>query len=244
MNYQLMAPPPPAPPQEEEAAEATASMIEEASGLAATYRVEGRKDVPSDNEPHRFKVLSKDMEPSLTVFTTPRLEASAFLMARFPAPEGLPLFPGAPVVRFAGNQRLGEATLSVPSAGQPFALGFGPYKSVRVAFRRTDVKLETIGTFTKERQWSLNERIELDNDGNDSLDIEVQDRILKSGSDQVKITALSGFAPDAKEGLPGVRSWSFKLGPKAHKQLDLPLSIRAPKEGLLTGLEDLNLPQE
>lgn len=244
MNYQIMAPPPPSPPQEEAATEATASMIEEASGLAATFLVEGRKDVPSDNEPHRFKVLSRDMEPSLTIFTAPRLEASAFLMARFSAPEGLPLFPGAPVVRFAGNQRLGEATLSVPTAGEPFALGFGPYKSVRVAFRRTDVKLETVGAFTKERQWSLNERIELDNDGQDTLDVEVQDRVIKSGSDQVKITTQSGFAQDSKEAIPGVRTWSFKLGPKAHKQLDLPLTIRAPKEGLLTGLADLSLPQE
>jgi len=246
-NYvrESLAPPvPPPPPPAQEAVESTASVIEEASGLAATFLVEGLKDVPSDNEPHRFKVLAKPVEPQLTVFATPRLDPQAFLMARFTAPGGLPLFPGSPVVRFSGNQRLGEAPLAVPTAGQPFALGFGPYKSVRVSFRRVDQKQEQVGTFTKERQWVLKERIELDNDGAETLDVEVQDRILKSTAEQVKITLLPEFSPDWKEPLPGVRSWTFKAEPKSHKVLELPLSIRAPKDGVLTGLDDLDLPME
>ncbi len=230
-----------APAPEEDAQEASASVIEEASGLAATFLVDGGKDVPSDNEPHRFRVQAKDVSPELALFATPRLDATAYLLARFSAPGGLPLFPGAPVVRYAGNQRLGEAPLEVPAAGQPFSLGFGPYKTVRVAFRRTDRKLEQVGSFAKERQWTVREQIEVDNDGAEALDLEVQDRILKPASDQVKITALPGFAPDWTEPIPGVRSWKFKLGPKAHRQLDLPIAIRAPKDGILTGLDDLSL---
>jgi len=55
--------PPPPPPPVLEATESTATMIEEASGLAATFLVDGRKDVPSDNEPHRFKVMMKEVAP-------------------------------------------------------------------------------------------------------------------------------------------------------------------------------------
>jgi len=237
-------PPPPSPSPTQEAVESTSTVIEEASGLAATFLIEGRKEVPSDNEAHRFKVMVKDVEPQLAVFATPRLEASAFLMARFPAPGGLPLFPGSPVVRFSSNQRLGEAPLAVPAAGQPFSLGFGPYKSVRVAFRRVDQKLEQVGTFSKERQWTLLERVELDNDGPDTLDIEIQDRILKAGSDQVKIALLPGYSANWTEPMPGVRAWKFKAVPKEHKTLELPITIRAPKEGHLTGLEDLDLREE
>ena len=237
-------PPPPPPPPTMEATESTATMIEEASGLAATFLVEGRKDVPSDNEPNRFKVMMKEVEPTLNVFASPRLDPTAFLLARFTAPGGLPLFPGSPVVRFSGNQRLGEAPLVIPTAGQPFSLGFGPYKSVRVAFRKVDLKLEQVGTFSKERQWSLSERIEVDNDGGDTLDLEIQDRVLKAGSDQVKLTLLPAFAANWTEPTPGVRSWKFKAAPKEHRVLELPITLRAPKEGHLTGLEDLDLPQE
>jgi uncharacterized protein (TIGR02231 family) len=228
-----------APAPAEAAEEASAMLLEEASGLAATFLVDGAKVVPSDNEPHRFKVQAKEVEPALTVFTTPRLDTTAYLLARFPAPGGLPLFPGSPVVRFAGNQRLGEAPLAVPAAGQPFSLGFGPYKAVRAAYRRVDRKLEQVGSFSKERQWTLREQLEVDNDGAETLDVEVQDRILKPVSDQVKISLQPDFSPGWTEPVPGVRSWTFKLGPKEQKRLELPLAIRAPKDGLVTGLEDL-----
>jgi uncharacterized protein (TIGR02231 family) len=243
--YRADMPKPVAEPQpvEAEATESSATVIEEATGLAATFLVEGRKDVPSDNEPHRFKVLAQNVNPQLSVFTTPRLETTAFLLARFVPPGGMPLFPGSPVVRFAGNQRLGEASLVIPSAGQAFSLGFGPYKSVRVAFQKVDRKLEQVG-FSKDRLWNITERAELDNDGGETLDVEVQDRILKSGNEQVKIALLPGFAPDWKEALPGVRAWKFKLSPKEHKALEMPLSIRVPKEGVVSGLGDLGLPTE
>jgi len=228
---------PPPPPAPIEAHETSASIIEEATGLAATFLVDGRKDVPSDGEPHRFKVQGRELMPELTIFTSPRLDPTGYLLARFAAPGGMPLFPGSPVLRFAGNQRLGEAPLAVPAAGQPFALGFGPYKSMRVAFQKVDRKQEAVGTFTKERQWTLRERIELANDGTEPIDVEVQDRILKPGSDQVKITLLGDFAPNWTEPIPGVRSWKLKLGAKERRQLDLPLTVRAPKEGVLSGLD-------
>ena len=228
---------PPPPPAPIEAHESSASVIEEATGLAATFLVDGRKDVPSDGEPHRFKVQGRELTPELAIFTSPRLDPTGYLLARFAAPSGLPLFPGSPVLRFAGNQRLGEAPLAVPAAGQPFAQGFGPYKSMRVAFQKLDRKQEAVGTFTKERQWTLRERIELANDGTEPIEIEVQDRILKSGSDQVKITLLGDFTPGWTEPLPGVRSWRLKLGAKESRQLELPLMVRAPKEGVLSGLD-------
>lgn len=226
-----------AAPAPEPARESSASVIEEATGLAATFLVDGRKDVPSDGEPHRFKVQGRELTPELTIFTSPRLDPTGYLLARFAAPGGMPLFPGSPVLRFAGNQRLGEAPLAVPAAGQPFALGFGPYKSMRVAFQKVDRRQEAVGTFTKDRQWTLRERIELANDGTEPIEIEVQDRILKSGSDQVKITLLGDFTPGWTEPLPGVRSWRLKLGAKERKQLELPLTVRAPKEGVLLGLD-------
>lgn len=230
-------PPPPPPPPASPAQESVASVIEEASGLAATFLIDGRKDVPSDGEPHRFKVQGRELAPRMTLLASPRLDATAYLMARFDAPGGLPLFPGAPVLRFAGHQRLGEAPLVVPTAGQPFALGFGPHKSLRVAFQKISRKQEEVGTFTKERQWTVRERIELVNDGAEALEIDVQDRILRSGSDQVKISLLADFTPGWTEPLPGVRSWTLKLGPTERKQLELPFTLRAPKEGMISGLD-------
>jgi len=74
------------------------------------------------------------------------------------------------------------------------------------------------------------------------LDVEIQDRILKSANDQVKVTNLPGFSEDFTEALPGVRSWMFRLAPQEHKILEMPLTIRAPKDGVISGLNELSLP--
>ena len=69
--------------------------------------------------------------------------------------------------------------------------------------------------------------------------MEVQDRILKPVSDQVKINLLPEFTAGWTEPTPGVRSWKLNLAPREQKHLELPITIRAPKDGIVTGLEDI-----
>lgn len=233
----------PAPPAPTEMSEGTPSVIEESQGLATTFNLDGSKDVPSDGEPHRFKVLAKDIEPELVLTATPRLDPTAYQVARFATPSAFPLFPGAAIVQYAGTQRLGQTQLWVPPAGQKFELGFGPYRGLRVSYARVDVKKEQVGTFTKERQWTLREKLEASNDTAENLDIEVNDRVLTSTVDKVKITAPPDSTPGFKENIPGVHTWTLQVGPKATSTVSLGTLIKAPLEGYLSGLEGLNLPQ-
>ncbi|MGJ8868640.1 hypothetical protein, partial [Salmonella enterica] len=78
------------------------------------------------------------MKPELALVTVPRLDPSVHRVARFPVPEGIPLFPGAPVVHYAGTQRVGAAALSLPQPGSPLQLGFGPFRGIRVALKRLE----------------------------------------------------------------------------------------------------------
>ena len=226
-----------------EMSEGATSVIEESQGLATTFNLDGSKDVPSDGEPHRFKVLAKDIEPELVLTATPRLDPSAYQVARFATPSAFPLFPGAAIVQYAGTQRLGQTQLWVPAAGQKFELGFGPYRGLRVSFARVDVKKEQVGTFTKERQWTLREKLEASNDTSDALDIELHDRALRSTVENLKIAALPESTPGFEERVPGVRTWTLHVGPKATGTVNLGTLIKAPLEGSISGLEGLNLPQ-
>ena len=235
--------PPPPPPPLEEMSEGATSVIEESQGLATTFNLDGTKDVPSDGEPHRFKVLAKDIEPELVLTATPRLDPTAYQVARFTTPSAFPLFPGAPIVQYAGTQRLGQTQLWVPPAGQKFELGFGPYRGLRVSFARVEVKKEQVGTFTKERQWVLREKLEASNDTAEPLNIEINDRALRSTVENVKITALPETTPGFKEGVPGVRTWTLQVAPKATGAVLIGTLIKAPLDGYISGLEGLNLPQ-
>lgn len=232
----------PAAPPPAEAAEVGAVAFEEAQGLATTFVLDGSKEVPSDGEPHRFKVVAKDLAPELHLLATPRLDPTVYQVARFAAPSGIPLFPGAAIVQFAGTARLGQTHLVLPAPGQPFELGFGPYRGLRASYTRVDAKKEQVGTFTKERQWTLKERLEVANDTGEPVEVEVQDRILKSTVEQLKVSATADTTPGA-ERQPGVRTWVVKLGGKEGATVTLGTVIKAPMEGELTGLEGLRLPE-
>jgi uncharacterized protein (TIGR02231 family) len=226
-----------------DAVEQESAPAEETEGIAATWSLEGSKEVPADDAPHKFRILSKTLDPELALVAVPRLDPTVYRVARFPVPGGLPLFPGAPVVHFAGTQRVGQAALELPAPGKPIQLGFGPFRGVRVGLQRVDARKEQAGTFTKDNQWVLKERLEVTNDTESPWEVEVQDRELKAGVDKVKITTQAEGAP-AKEGpAPGVRAWTFKLGPKATGVLDLTTQVRVPQGGYVNGLGNLKLPE-
>jgi len=226
-----------------EAVAEEASPLEEAKGLAATWSLEGTKDIPADDEPHRFRMLSRELEPAMALLATPRLDPTVARVARFPVPDGIPLFPGAPVVHFAGTQRVGQAPLEMPDPGAPFQFGFGPYRGVRVELRRVETLKEAVGTFTKETQWTLRERMEVSNDTAEAVSVELQDRELKPASDQVKVTVLPEATP-AKEGLvPGVRTWVLPVPSKGKASVALGFQIRIPAGGILVGADELHLPR-
>lgn len=230
----------PSPPAA--AAEAEASALEEARGLASAWSLEGDKDIPADNEPHRFRMLSRELKPELGLVATPRLDPTVTRVARFPVPEGLPLFPGSPVVHYAGSQRIGQAPLVLPEPSAPFQFGFGPYRGVRVELRRLDARKDSVGTFSKETQWSLRERIEVANDTAEPVQVQILDRDLRAATDKVKLTPLADATPAKDSGLPGVRRWDLDVPARGKGTVNLGVQIRIPAGQVLTGLDSLNLP--
>lgn len=221
----------------------SAPQVEETQGIATTWAMEGAKEVPSDGEPHRFRVLTREVNPQMTLVATPRLDPTIYRVARFQVPQGIPLFPGAKVVHFAGTQRIGTAQIELPAPGQPMQMGFGPFRGLRVALKRLEAKREQVGAFTKETQWTLRERFELSNDLDEPAQVEVQDRELRTGNDKVRMTPLPETTPSKEGAVPGVRVWTLTVPAKGTSGVALGQQIRVPLGGAVTGLGSLNLPE-
>ncbi|BDU74319.1 mucoidy inhibitor MuiA family protein [Mesoterricola silvestris] len=220
-----------------------AQPLEEARGIAATWALEGTKDIPADNEAHRFRILGRDLEPALALVATPRLDPTVHRVARFPVPAGIPLFPGAAVVHYAGTQRVGQTQLEMPLPGAPFQFGFGPYRGVRVELRQVEALKEAVGTFTKDIQWTLRERMEVSNDTAEAVQVELLDREVRASSDKVRITPLPGTTPSREDAVPGVRAWTLAVEPRGKGTVALGAQIRIPAGCVLTGADDLHLPR-
>jgi uncharacterized protein (TIGR02231 family) len=244
--------------------EPVASTLEEASGLAKAWLLDGAKDVPADGDAHRFRVAAQDLAPSLHVVVAPRLDATAYQVVRFQAPTKVPLFPGAPILRYVGTQRIGQGGFAVPPAGQPFELNYGPYEGLRASFQRVSEKRpfklskivgvltkaggvtktetrEEITTAAEDRTWQLDERITLANDTEAPMTVEVQDRVVRSVHESVRIEATPDTTPGAVLKSPLVQAWTVRLDPKSEARVETGLVVKAPKEGELTGLKELGL---
>lgn len=222
------------------ALETEARKIEENQGLGVTFQLDGRKDIASDGEPNRFKVMSKDIEHQFVVACTPRLDTTAYQVARFPSPKGIPLFPGAPIVQFVGTQRLGQTRLVFPEPGKPFQLAFGPHRPLSVRLYRADLKTETLGLISKDRQWTQEEHIDTANNGAEAVEVEIYDRLLVSTDEKVRIHNLSTTTPPTVVE-NNVRMWKLHLEPEGKQTLRLDTQIRVPVEGYISGLEGLGL---
>lgn len=212
------------------------AQLQESNGLTLALRLDGLKDVPSDGDAHRFKLMDQAVTPTLALVAAPRLDTTVYQVARFQAPGTLPIFPGAMLVQYLGGQRLGQAPLSAPPAGQPYQLGFGPYRGLRVTFRAVDHKQETVGAFSKEHQWTLRDRLELTSEITDPVEVEVQDRRLKSAIASVKVTDLPDTTPGAKETVPGVWTWTVRVEPGQTAGVTVAEQVRGPLDGFITGL--------
>lgn len=253
-------PPPPKP-----VLEYSAPTIAEASGLFSIYKLDGAKDVPSDGESRRFKVTTVDSPARMIVVVAPRLDATAFQVARFALPAKLPLFPGSPVNRFYGSQRLGQGPLIVPPAGQPMELNLGPFQGLRAQlaqeartnpYQKTEYVVtrqtqgntirqsvkEEVRTTGQDRVWDLKDFFVLSNDTEQPLDVELQDRVVQSTHESIKVD----LAPDTTPGSEvrpsqSLRAWTLRLDPRSQKTVTEDIQIHAPKDGDVTGLGALNL---
>lgn len=255
------APPPPPKP----VLEYSAPVIAEASGLFSVYKLDGTKDVPSDGESRRFKVTSVDSPARLVVVVAPRLDATAFQVARFDLPAKLPLFPGSPINRFYGPQRLGQGQLIVPPAGQPMELNLGAFQGLRAQlvneartnpYQKTEYVLtrQTQGNSSKQslkeevhttgqgRVWDLKDAFVLSNDTEQPLDVELQDRLIQSNHESIKVEMTPDTTPGSEE-RPSqhLRAWTLRLEPRSQKTVTEDIQIRAPKDGDVMGLGALNL---
>ena len=254
---------PPPPPQP--VLEYGAPMIAEASGLFSIYKLDGAKDVPSDGESRRFKVTSVDSPARMVVVVAPRLDTTAFQVARFDIPAKLPLFPGSPVNRFYGSQRLGQGQLDIPPAGQPMELNLGPFQGLRAQlvnqartnpYQKTEYVLtrqtqgsssrqslkEEVRTTGQDRVWDLKDAFILSNDTEQPLDVELQDRLIQSSHESIKVEMAPDTTPGSEERpSQSLRAWTLRLDPRSQKTVTEDIQIHAPKDGDVVGLGALNL---
>jgi uncharacterized protein (TIGR02231 family) len=225
----MQAPPPPTP------AEIAAAAVARRD-VAVAFELPGKLDIPSDAQPHKHRVASRDLEGKTEYHTIPRLNPAVFLVSVVTLSGDIPLLPGR-VQHFVGPDLVGSSWMADHAAGEEFALSFGPDDRLKAERKSIWRKVEQKG---KDDETDIKFLITLENHLSRDATIELKDRIPVSGDERITVTldekdTTPGFTRDPKE--PGILTWNVPVPKGGKKELFLHYRIRAPRGFPIAGME-------
>ena len=193
-------------------------------------------DIPSDGQPHKHLIASREMEARVEHRAVPQVMPAVFLVATVTLPGEIPLLPGK-VQHFVGGDLVGSSLMAERAGGEEFTLSFGPDDRLRAERKQLQKRVERRG---KDDEIAYRFVTTLENHlGRDGV-VEVKDRVPVSGDERVVVTldddeTTPGALTDGKE--PGVLTWKVPVPKGGKKEIALVYRVRSPRGVVLAGLE-------
>ncbi|MBS0242314.1 MAG: mucoidy inhibitor MuiA family protein [Proteobacteria bacterium] len=199
-----------APAQFQAADERTATV--EAAAFQAVFKVPGKQTVTGNGEQKRVQLDTADIDPTLVVRTTPRLEAKAYLYAKIATPKTTPYLPG-PVSLFRDGTFVGNGHLPQLTPGEEHELGFGPDDAVRVRHALIEEKRGESGILSSSKSDLRSFRVIVKNAHPQSVQLTVLDQIPVSQQQDIKVELTARTQPTRRDvdDKRGVLAWDQKL---------------------------------
>jgi uncharacterized protein (TIGR02231 family) len=187
--------------------------------------------IPSDGKGHIVALQTKQLPSTYNYLIVPKLDQSAFLIARITEWESISLLPGNANIYF-NNTYVGKTTINPLTLSDTLSLSLGRDNSIEV--KRTQVADKStdriIGTNNKK---TMAFSIEVRNGKSIPVEIIVKDHIPISQSDDIKVELLEKSGGELDE-LSGIITWREKVKPKESRKYKLEFEITYPKNETLS----------
>ncbi len=201
----------------------------EAAPFQALFNVPGKLTVPTTGEQKRVQLDAADIDPQLVVRTAPRLEAKAYLYAKFATPRTTPYLPGQ-VSLFRDGTFVGNGRLPLLTPGEDHELGFGPDDAIRVRHALIEEKRGESGIITSSKTDVRNFRITVKSMHERPIQLTIQDQIPVSQNQEIKVELLTKTPPTRQnlDDKRGVLAWDQELKPDEERVLDFGYRVQWP----------------
>ncbi len=195
----------------------------------AVFIVPGKVSVASTGEAKRVQVSVDNLEPTLSVRTTPRVNPKAYLVATLKMPKGAPLMPGS-VSLFRDGTFVGTGSLPLLAGDEEHHLGFGIDDLVRVRHHVVkDSKGET-GLISSSRTQTRLYKVSLKNLHERAIAFTILDQIPVSKNQDITVERLGSSKPTKTdvENKRGVVAWEGTLKPDQEHVIDFGYRVSWP----------------
>ena len=201
-----------------------------AGEFAAAYRIPGRVDVPSDNEPHKFVVSEHAFEAKLAVHTVPKIAPLAYLTAAIVYDGTVPILPG-PVSVFRDGAFVGTSAIPMLRPGEEVTLSFGVDDKVRVDYRLQTGQRSSEGLFNKHLRLERRYLIEVTNHHARAMEITVLDQLPVPRDAAIEVALLRGSTQVSERDVAkrkGVLAWRHRYEPGETRSIKFGYAVTYP----------------
>lgn len=180
----------------------------------ALYLVPGRLDIPATGDAKRVLIGQETAEPKLVVRTVPKVDAKAYLYAKFVVPEESPVLPGR-ISLFRDGTFVGTGRMPVLAPGEDHDLGFGIDDAVRVRHSIEQEKRGETGLISTSSTDNRSYKITLKNLHERAVMIAVEDQVPVSKNEEINVVVTGNLQPTRKDidDRRGVVGWDLQLAP-------------------------------
>lgn len=195
------------------------------------FEIALKYNIPSDGKGHIVALQTKQLPTTYNYLIVPKIEQSAFLIARITEWETLNLLPGNANLYF-NNSYVGKTMINPLTLSDTLSLSMGRDKGIEVeritlADKSTD---KLIGLNDKK---VLSYKIHVRNGKSIPVEVIVKDHIPVSQVDDIKVELLEKSGGELDE-LSGMITWREKLKSKQDKNWVLSFEVTYPKNAALS----------
>jgi uncharacterized protein (TIGR02231 family) len=196
------------------------------SELNTSFVIEQRHSIHADARPYRISLQTEILPASFEYLTVPKMELSAFLIAKVTGWEKLNLIDGTANIYY-GNTYMGESNINTRQIGDTLELSLGRDNQIVVSRTKVEDKGSTSVIGTK-RSESFTYEIHLRNNRRVPVLIKVQDQIpvAQEKDISVEVADLSGAHLDAPSGR---LQWIKTLPAGENTKYRISFTVKYPK---------------
>ncbi|HET8963634.1 MAG TPA: DUF4139 domain-containing protein, partial [Chitinophagales bacterium] len=197
------------------------------------FAVNLKYSIPSDGKGHIVALKTATLKSDYNYLAIPKIDQSAYLIARITGWEELSLIPGNANIYF-NSTYVGKTMLNAGGLSDTMEISLGRDKSVEV--KRVVLKDKTNEKFLNSNV-TLNRAFEISirNSKAYNIDVIIKDHIPVSQVNEIKVEMLNKGGADI-DIASGILTWKEKVKIKETKKLQFEFSVTYPKDTPITAL--------
>ncbi|WP_372965396.1 DUF4139 domain-containing protein [Marinobacter sp.] len=182
-----------------------AAVVEQQSTFTQNYRLSQPVEIPTGISGQRLIIAEHRVPVQVATWTAPVMDATGYLYATGTFQAEVPI-PAGRVTLYRDGQSVGETYFQELARGEEFSLGFGVDEGIRVSVVNELERTGEEGVWKSENVQRRQNRFEISNHHNKSVQVRIFDRIPVSQTDVLTVKALEISEPvqrdvDQKKGV-------------------------------------------